>query len=83
MYSLNTLQKLNAERCKAPARESETTRHCSYCVSIGRSGKKPIKQVVLHSAKHRNTALISWRRSHAVPHRGAEHQQRRQEGQGD
>ena len=55
MYSLNTLRKLNDARCAAPAREDELTRHCSHCVSV----KDGVRSVVLHSAKHRNTAFIS------------------------
>lgn len=55
MYGLNTIRKINAERCAAPVREDETTRHCSHCVSV----KDGVKSVVLHSAKHRNTAFIT------------------------
>ena len=53
MYSLNTLRKINADRCAAPAREDELTRHASHCVSV----KDGVRSVVLHSAKHRNTAF--------------------------
>lgn len=55
MYSLNTLRKINADRCAAPAREDELTRHASHCVSV----KDGVRSVVLHSAKHRNTAFIT------------------------
>ena len=54
MYSLNTIHKINAERCKAPSAESTHDRHCSYCVSVN-NGKRGI---VLHSAKNRSTAYI-------------------------
>lgn len=55
MYDLNTIRKINAKAASAPAREDERTRHCSHCVSV----KDGVKSVVLHSAKHRNTAFIS------------------------
>lgn len=59
MYSLNTLHKVNAEACKAPARESETTRHCSYNVTV-LNGKR---NVILHSALRRSTACLEGRRA--------------------
>lgn len=58
MYSLQTLRKLNAQRAAKPAREDETTRHCSHCVSLKTVRGREIRQVVLHSAKHRDTAYI-------------------------
>ena len=58
MYNLHTIHKINAERCAKPQREDETTRHCSYCVSIRRVQGRDERQIVLHSAKHRNTAFI-------------------------
>ena len=55
MYSLTTLRKINDARCAKPAAEETFTRHCSHCVSI----KDGVRSVVLHSAKHRNTAFIT------------------------
>ena len=54
MYALSTLRILNARACAKPAREDETTRHCSHAVSY-LGGKR---QVVLHSAKQRSTGVI-------------------------
>ena len=58
MYGLNTIRKINAERCARPSPESETTRHCSHAVSTRQVGNREIRQVVLHSARQRSTALI-------------------------
>lgn len=51
MYSLNTLHRINAKAASAPARETETSRNCSYC-------EQPDGAVVLHSARQRSTAYI-------------------------
>lgn len=50
MYSLETIQKLNAEAAVRAATETETTRHCSYVRSS--------QGVVLHSAKLRSTCFL-------------------------
>jgi hypothetical protein len=59
MHSLTTLRKINAERCKAPLSETETSRHCSHCVSIQNVKGKDVRTVVLHSAKQRNTTALT------------------------
>jgi hypothetical protein len=55
MYSLNSIRKINDARCAKPAAEETFTRHCSHAVSV----KDGVRSVVLHSAKHRNTAFIT------------------------
>lgn len=55
MYSLQSLHKINAEAAQKPRHEDELSRHCSYHVSVARSGNRTI---ILHSAKQRSTAAI-------------------------
>lgn len=52
MYSLNTIHRINAQAASAPARETETTRRCSYC-------EQPDGAVILHSARQRSTAYLN------------------------
>lgn len=51
MYCLEVIRKINDRAEQAPASETETTRHCSYCGDI-ESG------LVLHSAKQRSTVFV-------------------------
>jgi hypothetical protein len=61
MFDLITLRKLNAKRCASPKAETTSSRHCSHCVSVRGTGRSAVTQVVLHSARHRNTAFIEGR----------------------
>jgi hypothetical protein len=56
MYALNVIVALNETAARAPKRETETTRHCSYAGDA-------TKGIVLHSARRRSTAWLTPRKA--------------------
>ena len=65
MYSLNTLRKINARAAEAPRGEDTFSRHCSHCVNVKTDPEPGVvsRSVVIHSAKHRNTAYLEGKRA--------------------
>ena len=58
MYSLSVIKSINARAAAAPKAEATFDRHCSFATSFKTVGNREVRQVVLHSAKHRSTGYI-------------------------
>jgi len=54
MYCLAVIHKINADAAKAPKRETDQSRRCSY--------HRSSRGIVLHSARNRSTAFIEGKR---------------------